>query len=772
MLRAFNFHMPTTKIEFSPFLLHDPRSEREIISLLISRPTPQELQSLGQLFMVVRVSPGDEQVKKIVESLETEGRSIYYQQLESNIELAFESMLKKLNELLSGYLEHSSTEWLDDFNAVIGVLKGSDLFFTQVGNLHAFLVHRQRIVNILEAAKGVDGRINPLKIFSQTISGQLYENDSLIICTPSILDYLSLERIRAVIQSTSTQQAVLSLENLLAPNAGAHGFGALLIRLVPETVGVMTESHAAQPIVGGALSQASMNTLIDREHQTNELLSPSIWTIAQKNIQSFFSRLQPWLKNIFRSKQRGDQTASHQTTQYYAPVRDRWKPPRSSRYPSRTVFVLGRIFTGLQFLFRGLGRMFGWLINAISGRKNLKQRLEHFPANATTAASKRIILFQRLTKQRKIVLVVAVLFIFIFAQSVIYLSQRDDQKKQQATYQQALTDANKKQEEADAALLYGNDDSARDLLKQAQDLIASIPQKLRAKQYKSEIAGLETKINALNEKTKHITTIADPKRLTDLAADQTNATAGGFVGLFGKDLTVFSTTETLVYKTNIDTNETAILTYKDASDKLAHLATGVTARYGLVALADDSLIQFDSNTNTFTAAPIQYENQDRQLVGMAVYGDRLYFLDTKNDQIFRYTKAGKGYGAGKGWLNGKDVSVTDGTSIVVDGSVYITRSTGDLSKFFQGNLDATFKLQTIEPALTSPAKVWTDENTGYFYILDPVNKRLISYTKQGRLKNQYTADTFDQLKDMVIVPKDKKAYLLNGTIVFQIDLTE
>ena len=42
--------------------------------------------------------------------------------------------------------------------------------------------------------------------------------------------------------------------------------------------------------------------------------------------------------------------------------------------------------------------------------------------------------------------------------------------------------------------------------------------------------------------------------------------------------------------------------------------------------------------------------------------------------------------------------------------------------------------------------------------------------KTGKLKMQYTSTSFNNLKDMVILEKEKKAYLLNDNLLYQISL--
>ncbi|MDD5342028.1 MAG: hypothetical protein PHI73_01715 [Patescibacteria group bacterium] len=763
--------MPSVRTDISPFLLHNPQSSNEEISLLVSHPSPQELQSLGRLFMLLKLSPANEQTKKIIGTIEQEGKLFYYQQLESNVELAFETTLKKINELLSNYLEHVSAEWLNDFNAIIGVIRGSDMYFAQVGNFQAFLIHRMRVVNILEKTKGAETRINPLKIFSQTISGQLNPDDALVFCTSTVLDYLSLERLRTIIQSSPTSQAALTLENLLMSNSDTSGFAALLIKLVPETIAVPSLARTSQPGYSRGAPQESMEQLRSRESSTTELLAPSSALFFKNLFRRAGDRIGKISENI-GLKPKISQRHRPTEVQYYAPVRESYKQSRRPRYSSRFVYVLGRILTGLQLTANFLKRMFLGLFGVISGRKNITQKLQHLPTNASTSVSKQIVFFQKLTRRRKVLLLVFVLIIFIFAQSVIIINRNKETKKQLATYQDSLNQATTKEQDAEAAMLYGDENNTRTLLKQATDLIASIPEKEREHRYQAEIAGLMTKIDSLALKTKHINTIAEPTLLADLATAGTEVAAGGLAGIFGSDIVAYSTNKSELYQVNVDEKKPASIAFTEAKDQTVRFSAPLSNNTALLYLSNDTLLQYKSTDDSFTALTIDFENQDRTLAGMASYLDRIYTLDTKNNQIFRHQKSGNQYQKGASWLTQAEADVKNGVDLAIDGSVFVLRSDGQLTKFVQGATDTSFSLNAIDPAISSPTKLWLDVDTTYLYILEPSQKRLLVFTKTGKLKNQYASNAFDNLLDMAINEKDKKAYLLNGTKIFGVDLLE
>ncbi|MDP3964198.1 MAG: hypothetical protein Q8Q20_00880 [bacterium] len=761
--------MPATKIELSPLLLHNPQTGREDLSVMIAKPTAAEEAALGRLFMLFRVSPGAEPTQRLVAAAIEETKTFYYSQLESNAELAFETTLKHLNEFLSRQFENQSAEWLNDFHAIIGVIRNSDLFFSQVGDLQAFYINRRRVVGILEKTQAEGAEINPLKIFSQTISGQLSADDALVFGTSSLLDYLSLDRIKSVVLEAGVYQAVQSLERLLLPNSAQSSFAAIIIKLSAVTM-PESDNQAAYPYrPTPANTQDSMNQLVGREQSTNQLLSPSTWSYFKQLAGNFGARGKKLIeKTGVRPK---TQHQRPNQNMYYTPVRETQRPARQSRYPSRWTYILSRLFRGIEWFFRLVKNAFTAIIDSISGRKRIKQKLQHLPTNATQTVSKRVLSFQKLTRQRKIILIVAVLVIFIFAQSIILNSRRKEAADRASSYESAITQAQAKSEEAEAALLYGDEDGARNLLSEATALLTTIPEKEQEKKYSASIAGIENSINALFTRTKHINEIQDPTVLVNFSDALEGFTPAGFVGLLNNELIAYSADKVSVAELGLEENNTAEI-IREESEGTPSLAAPLSANDALIGLSDRTLVEYDAVSNTFTPLTITYQNQDTEFAAIATYLNRAYFLDTKNNQIFRHQRAANAYASGVGWVNDENPELTDAVSMAIDGSVYVLHRNGNLSKFSSGALDQEFSLSTIDPALDSGTKVFTTTDTEYIYILDTDGRRLLVFSKQGRLLNQYTSGAFDNLKDFAIDEANKKAYILNSSTVYQVDLLE
>jgi hypothetical protein len=183
----------------------------------------------------------------------------------------------------------------------------------------------------------------------------------------------------------------------------------------------------------------------------------------------------------------------------------------------------------------------------------------------------------------------------------------------------------------------------------------------------------------------------------------------------------------------------------------------------------DGLLEFNTQTETLKPIEITFSNQDKEIRDMYVFESKLYFLDVKNNQIFRHARATDAYGEGVTWIKETDLDIKESVSIAIDGSIYVLKSNGEVLELLQGR-QVDFSLSEIDPKLTSSTKIWTDTNSSYLYILDREGKRLVVFDKKGGLKNQYTSQKFDDLKSFAVDEKNKKLWLLNGLKVFEVTL--
>ncbi len=104
-------------------------------------------------------------------------------------------------------------------------------------------------------------------------------------------------------------------------------------------------------------------------------------------------------------------------------------------------------------------------------------------------------------------------------------------------------------------------------------------------------------------------------------------------------------------------------------------------------------------------------------------------------------------------------------------NIYILKNNGKIIKLLSG-YSQEFELSDINPAFQKPAKIKisqeTEESDGYIYILEPINKRLAVFAKDGKFVMQYKIKQFNDLKDFIVLEKEKKILFLNGTGVYEV----
>ncbi|MFH0805100.1 MAG: hypothetical protein V1916_02805, partial [Patescibacteria group bacterium] len=213
-------------------LIFDPGKSRSTCHVFISQQSPVEERNLGRLYLLAEIATADRVNIDIIGAVRDEFRSSYYHTDDLKIETAFEKALERVNQRIADMVGDYDTNWLDRFSAVAMVIKNDTLYLSAVGKLHVFLIRGGRITSILDSTETPtfgSEPINPLKAFSNVISGTLQTDDTVLTCTPSLLDYISQEKLKRMVSENAPQRAVSLLDSLLQENVGHTAFAALIV---------------------------------------------------------------------------------------------------------------------------------------------------------------------------------------------------------------------------------------------------------------------------------------------------------------------------------------------------------------------------------------------------------------------------------------------------------------------------------------------------------------------------------------------------------------
>jgi hypothetical protein len=73
-----------------------------------------------------------------------------------------------------------------------------------------------------------------------------------------------------------------------------------------------------------------------------------------------------------------------------------------------------------------------------------------------------------------------------------------------------------------------------------------------------------------------------------------------------------------------------------------------------------------------------------------------------------------------------------------------------------------------QPKLFS--KIFLSPNLPYLFVLEPVQKRILIFNKEGKIIKQFQSPNFDNLLDFTVSEDGKTIYLLNGLKVYRLNL--
>ncbi|MCP6719358.1 MAG: hypothetical protein KJI71_03945 [Patescibacteria group bacterium] len=147
----------------------------------------------------------------------------------------------------------------------------------------------------------------------------------------------------------------------------------------------------------------------------------------------------------------------------------------------------------------------------------------------------------------------------------------------------------------------------------------------------------------------------------------------------------------------------------------------------------------------------------------------LYFLDKKAAQIIKYPYLGNlKWGSPQLWLYKNTQKPTKADSFSVDGSVWMLRE-NSIHKYYGGEFQREFTFEVF-PEPKEFSKIYTSPLLPYFYILEPVQKRLIVLNRDGEIIKQFQSEEFDNLLDFGVSNDGKTIYLLNALKVYRIQL--
>jgi hypothetical protein len=359
-----------------------------------------------------------------------------------------------------------------------------------------------------------------------------------------------------------------------------------------------------------------------------------------------------------------------------------------------------------------------------------------------------------------------ILILIIIGAALFYnLNNKQEENKEQQTVielESSIEEIKQLQSQIEANLLYSNEKSAKDLLAQSKEKLDLLRSDSNLSEANRDLFDkYERQMEKIRKASKaELSEVSDFSNLNSQAETDSIILADNRI--FGAD-----SGQKTVYLIDLSSGASTAIT--DMNNSITSLKYPVLDNDGnIYYLGDSSLTRFNSEADEIANIRIDIP-EGAEINSAASYNNRLYLLDPKNNQIYRYNKAPGSFSGKIDWVNaGIDLSAAVG--MYIDGNIWIIKSNGEIVKLFNGAKE-DFALAAIEPNLDSAKKIISPAESNYLYILDSKEKRIIVYNKEGLFIKQYIfPDLNANLKDFIIMENEKKAYILNGNKIYKFDL--
>ncbi len=363
-------------------------------------------------------------------------------------------------------------------------------------------------------------------------------------------------------------------------------------------------------------------------------------------------------------------------------------------------------------------------------------------------------------EKRSALVVAAVVLVSLVGGGLWLRSVRAQQAEQRlwtAIYDQAVEAKNR----AEAALVYNDEDRVRAQFTQAmghfQQLDDKTPDRAQAR------AALQKELDEIRTRLRRQRTVTNPTVIADLRENGQAVGAQQLVVQNGNAFTLDSVNNRLL-RVDLETGSSTRLTAPEGTS-LRLLGAGREAP--LVSDGTKGLLTVRAQTlNPLNTSGIR---QATGVTALTTYGQRAYAVDQAAGMVWRYTLSANGLTGENGYLREPLDLARRATAIAIDSSVYLGSANGEVSKFTSGQQDA-WSLTPVDPPLKQLNSLWTNADSPVITIVDASEKRVLVYSKAGRLVTQLLSPEFTDLKAAWGDPTTNALYLLNGDRLLKTDL--
>ncbi len=750
------------------------------VLLHITEPSTPEEKEKGYFFAVCEINQADSAAIARYQKIISEIENRYYEVSDTPEQTALEIILEKVNQ------ENLSLTTGDvQFNATIGVIRNTEIVFAFAGKPEALLFYRNKEDHYQKMNLATENRSeeelsveNP-PLFPQVIQGKIGPNDYLFVATPHIIDYFSHDRLQKIITTRPARQSAEHLGRVLRELQNNLSFGGLIIHLgKKEETAPAALVKKTRPSHGS--SAHSLTNFFSTEKNTASTLSSSLWPALNDKIKAATDKLSahpnpgqtPKAQPVTaRANQfpAAEINATHVRPHQSAPTKT--VDPGAQLYLLKAVRIIARgaLYFGKAIIWIALtlwaifSGFFRFLIMVFFAATNYQGRRRNIIDNWTREWHSHRENFKSLSLVTKLMLGASLTLVIIFIGSIFYV--RFEQKKAATAkaYADSVQMVKDKINEAESALIYKDETGAQNTLSIAVATLATLP--CKTPEQKNNCDTLEASIQSTLNKLNKITAVQTQK----IASWDTGTTPlTGLVRVKNKFI-AYAATSASLFVYDMLTKQASVVPTNFTTPGIISAAVPKENNFVALVTSDRNILEVSPDDLTTKKVDLTLPEDQTKLDSTVIYNGRLYALDSTARQIYRYDPIKTGFAIGRPWL--KDpASVLEGvTDITIDGDIFALKDGGQIIKLTAG-IQQPFVAQTLEPTVGKKARIWTYTDLSYLYVLDPDNKRLIIFDKNGTLKAQIPTSDLTTISDLFVDEANKIAYIVDQNTLYTLAL--
>ncbi len=736
----------------------------------------------GSLYFVIDIGSPSPLTADIAYNIIDIIKEEYYSDLELTPSESFENALKAANDELSAIAKQGEKDWIGKFNAVIAAVAGKNAYIVQRGTAEMHLLRSNTITNLTKGMYTPGETYRPEETLVNLIEGEIEVSDKLVLSTSELFYYVSMEKLKRLIEGHTPAQAAKKLAGLLEQEAEVNHTSVLISEFsLPELLAQEEETEPTENWIGTPAEPPVRRTglfggtpapIIDKEQTVEEAMDQKVEEIEEelRKVEQ-----EPATETITREELVIDESSEEADTEETYKLR---MPKISIPRPSFDNFKggisrAGDYAKGVKFDSKQLGRAgkITWQLLRVIGAVGLVV-IDWF----VKVISQGVRTIKRHPKGNYILVgIVAVLAVVVIA-STIGLSSSHSTVLSTKKATAALSDAQQKRDAAQAALIYEDTAKARTLLAEAYASAQSAATNKRTKaQADTLLVDLQKQLDTVSnvKRFNDIQPLGDFNVLTSQVAgsDTTKQVKVGQTTILAGNVYAVDPDNNKVYKFKSSSGDAAIVNSLVSTDRKLKLITASSAEELILYTTPPNIYSLNLVNNSMTGKALDagaWNNADF----LISYTNKLYMLDIPNNQVWKYQTIPEGYTKVAPYFEtNTGLNLTGAMDFAIDGSIYMLFPNNVVKKY-SGGSEIPFELKPVPdpyPKLGNATQIFIDADTK-LYVLDVANNRVVVFDREGYYVGQYIYSGINNPTNLVVDEPSGFIYMTAGTAIYRLPM--